>query len=91
MKKSGHTKTRQIVNRLARIEGHVAAIRAMVLQERPCPDVLTQLAAIRAAVDQVSRLVLGDHLAHCVVDAARRGDARRTLADLETALQRFIR
>ncbi len=91
MKKSGHTKTRQIVNRLARIEGHVAAIRTMVLQERPCPDVLTQLAAIRAAVDQVSRLVLGDHLAHCVVDAARRGDARRTLADLETALQRFIR
>ena len=89
--KSRHTKTRQIVNRLARVEGHVAAIRAMVAEGRSCPDVLTQLAAVRAALDQVSRLVLGDHLAHCVVDAARRGDARRTLADLETALRRFIR
>lgn len=91
MQTSRHTKTRQIVNRLARIEGHVSAVREMLLQDRPCPDVLTQLAAIRAALDQVSRLVLGDHLAHCVVDAARRGDARRTLADLQAALDRFIR
>ncbi len=91
MKKSPHTKTRQIANRLARIEGHVAAVRAMVEEGRPCPDVLTQLAAVRAALDQVGRLVLSDHLAHCVVDAARRGDARRTLADLEAALERYFR
>ncbi len=90
MKPSGHTKTRQIANRLARIEGHTAAIRTMVMQGRPCPDVLTQLAAVRAALDQVGRLVLEDHVAHCVVEAARRGEARRTLADLTTALQRFI-
>lgn len=90
MKRSGHTKTRQIVNRLARIEGHVSAVRDMVLQDRPCPDVLTQLAAIRAALDQVGRLVLGDHLTHCVVEAAQRGNARRTLADLNAALDRFI-
>ncbi len=91
MKKAGHTKTRQVVNRLARIEGHVAGLRAMVEQGRSCPEVLTQIAAVRAALDQVGRLVLEDHLTHCVVDAAKRGDARRTLADLETALQRFIR
>lgn len=91
MKKSAHTKTRHVVNRLARIEGHVAAVRHMVAQGRPCPDVLTQLAAVRAALDRVARLVLGDHLAHCVADAARRGDARRTLADLQAALDRFIR
>jgi DNA-binding FrmR family transcriptional regulator len=91
MRQSVHTKTRRIVNRLARIEGHVAAVRTMVTQGRPCPDVLTQVAAVRAALDQVGRLVLEDHLAHCVVDAARRGDARRTMADLQTALRRFIR
>lgn len=91
MKKSLHTQTRQIANRLARIEGHVAAIRSMVLEDRPCPDVLTQLAAVRAALDEVGRLVLGDHLIHCVVDAARRGDARRNLGDLKTALERFMR
>lgn len=91
MKTSEHTETRQIANRLARIEEHVMAIRTMVLDDRPCPDVLTQLAAVRAALDQVARLVLGDHLAHCVVDAARRGDARRTLADLQAALDRFMR
>ncbi len=91
MKKSPHVKSRQIVNRLARIEGHVAAVRSMVLHGRPCPDVLTQLAAVRSALDQVGRLVLEDHLAHCVAEAARRGDARRTLAELNAALQRFIR
>lgn len=91
MGQSLHTKTRQIVNRLARIEGHVAAVRTMVEEGRPCPDVLTQVAAVRAALDQVARRVLEDHLAHCVMDAARRGDARRTLADLNVALQRFIR
>ncbi len=91
MKKSAHTKTRQIEVRLARIEGHVAAVRTMVAQGRPCPDVLTQIAAVRAALDQVGRLVLEDHVAHCVVEAARQGDPRRTLADLNAALQRFIR
>ncbi len=91
MKRSTHTKTRRIVNRLARIEGHVAAVRAMVEDGRPCPDVLTQIAALRGGLDQVGRLVLEDHLTHCVVDAARRGDARRTMADLQTALRRFIR
>ncbi len=91
MKVSRHTKTRQIVNRLARIEGHVTAIRTMVDEGRPCPDVLTQLAAVRSALDQVGRLVLGDHLAHCVVQAARQGNARQTLAELDAALQRFIR
>ncbi len=91
MKRPVHTKTRQIVNRLARIQGHVAGVQAMVTQGRPCPDVLTQLAAVRAALDQVGRLVLEDHLAHCVVEAARRGDAHRTLANLNVALRRFIR
>ena len=80
-----------VVNRLARIEGHVGAIRTMVLEGRSCPDVLTQLAAVRSAVDQVGRIVLSDHLAHCVVDAARRGTARRTLAELEAALERYIK
>ncbi len=87
----GHAKTRHVVNRLARIEGHVGAIRTMVLEGRSCPDVLTQLAAVRAALDQVGRVVLSDHLAHCVADAARRGSARRTLAELDAALQRYLR
>ncbi len=91
MKPQTHTKTRQVVNRLARIEGHVGAIRTMVLEGRSCPDVLTQLAAVRSALDQVGRIVLSDHLAHCVVDAARRGTARRTLAELEAALERYIK
>ncbi len=86
-----HAKTRQVVNRLARIEGHVGAIRTMVSEGRSCPDVLTQLAAVRSALDQVGRIVLSDHVAHCVVDAARRGNPRRTLAELEAALQRFMK
>jgi len=91
MTPSVHTKTRRIINRLARIEGHVAAVRTMLEEGRSCPDVLTQIAALRAALDQVARLVLEDHLAHCVIDAARRGNPRRRLADLNAALQCFLR
>lgn len=55
MKPHQHTKTRHVVKRLARIEGHVGAIRTMVLEGRSCPEVLTQLAAVRGALEQVER------------------------------------
>lgn len=85
-----HTKTKQITNRLARLEGHVRAIRNMVSEGRPCPEVLIQVAAARAALDQAARVLLEDHLEHCVIEAHNRGNVTSAVRELKDALDRFI-
>jgi DNA-binding FrmR family transcriptional regulator len=85
-----HTKVKQVVNRLARVEGHVRSIRAMVADGRPCPEVLMQIAAARSALDQAARVLLADHLEHCVVEAHTKGKVGAALRDLNEALDRFI-
>lgn len=85
-----HAYTGEVVDRLSRIEGHVAGIRRMVLSGRPCPEILTQLAAVRAAVDAVTRLVLEDHMEHCLLQ----GDGeslRAAVRDLKEALASYLR
>ena len=80
----------KIVNRLSRIEGHMRSIREMVASGRDCSEVLTQIAAVRAALDQAGRAVLEDHLEHCVADALRNGRGQEAVDDLKAALKRFI-
>jgi len=87
---SEHKHTRQIVSRLARIEGHVGAVKRMVEEGRACPEVLVQIAAVRSALDKAAKLLLADHMEHCVLDSLKGGDAERHLADLHEALERFI-
>ncbi|XFA74269.1 metal-sensing transcriptional repressor [Thermosynechococcaceae cyanobacterium Okahandja] len=80
---------RAIVNRLARIEGHVRGIKTMVQESRPCPEVLIQIAAVRGALDRVARLILDEHLNECVTRAAQEGRIDQELAELKAALDRF--
>lgn len=85
-----HKHTKEVVARLARIEGHVRAVKGMVEQGRACPDVLIQLAAIRAAVEQTSKVVLSDHVESCLRGAAATGAADQEWESLKQALDRFI-
>ncbi len=85
-----HQQTRSVLNRLARTEGHVRAVRRMVEEGRDCADVLIQLAAIRAAVDRVARLVLEDHVESCLRQAVSNGTPDDEWESLKTALDRFI-
>ena len=86
-----HQHTDSVARRLARAEGHLAAVRRMVQEGRDCPDILIQLAAVRAALDATARLVLADHMESCVRDAAHNGNADQAWADLHKALESFIR
>ena len=72
--------------RLARIEGQVRGIAGMVEDERYCIDILTQIAAVRAALDGVALKVLEDHVAHCV----REGGEEKA-AEVTAAIERLIR
>ncbi|MGB7247376.1 MAG: metal-sensitive transcriptional regulator [Phormidesmis sp.] len=81
---------KRIVNRLSRIEGHVRGIKSMVQEDRPCPDVLTQIAAVRGALDGVARFVLDEHLSECITRAADEGSIEAEVKALKAALDRFI-
>ena len=88
--RSHHAQRKQVVNRLARIEGHVRAIKRMAEEERACTDLLVQLAAVGSAVEQVSRIVLADHVESCLRGAAASGAADEEWTSLKEALDRFI-
>ena len=65
----------QLLRRLARIEGQVRGVARMIERDEDCVDILQQTAALRAAVDSVSMLLMEDHVQGCVNSAVERGDA----------------
>lgn len=79
-----------LLNRLSRIEGQLRGIRAMVEREAYCPDILTQAAAVSAAVNAFSRELLANHIRTCVVDDVRQG-REDTVDELLQTLQRFMK
>ena len=88
-----HDSKRALSRRLKRIEGQVRGIEKMVDEDRYCIDVLTQISAIQSGLKAVALELLDDHMAHCVVDAARaRGDEQEIkLAEVRDAIGRLIR
>ena len=64
----------KLLNRLSRIEGQVRGIARMVEEERYCIDILTQVQAVRAALNRVESEMLKDHLSHCIEAAIAGGD-----------------
>lgn len=78
------TKT-SVMKRLNRVEGQVRGLSRMVDDDRYCIDIVTQIAAVRAALRKIEESVLADHVAHCVEQAIRSGDPddqRRKVAEL---------
>ncbi|HYZ76797.1 MAG TPA: metal-sensitive transcriptional regulator [Gaiellaceae bacterium] len=83
-----------LVKRLHRIEGQVRGIERMIVEERYCIDVLTQIAAANTALEALALEILGDHVSHCVAGALASGDqaeAETKTRELLEAVQRFAR
>jgi DNA-binding FrmR family transcriptional regulator len=87
---SMHKKREDVIKRLARIEGHVRGVRRMVEEGKSCPEVLLQLAAVRAALSRVGRMVFEDHVETCVSKAIKEGAGESAVAELKEALARFL-
>jgi DNA-binding FrmR family transcriptional regulator len=85
-----HTQTKAVLNRLARIIGHLESIRRMVEEGRDCSEVLVQLAAVKSAVNGAGRVIVKDHLEHCIVAAIERQD-HAALEDLYKAIEQFMK
>jgi DNA-binding FrmR family transcriptional regulator len=80
--------------RLSRIEGQVRGLAKMVDEDRYCIDIVTQIAAVRAALRRAEEEILRDHVAHCVEDAIVSGDKadqRRKIAELMDVVGRAER
>jgi CsoR family transcriptional regulator, copper-sensing transcriptional repressor len=89
------TEVRQeATGRLNRIGGQVRGLQRMIDEGRYCPDILTQLASVHAALRGVGKLLMRNHLQHCVTDALRSGDAiaaERTYDEVMDLMYRHVR
>ena len=85
-----HENTKAVLNRMARIIGHMESIRRMVEDGRDCSEVLVQIAAVKAAINNVGKVILQDHIRHCIVDAVEEGD-EQALEDLCAAMDKFMK
>jgi len=63
----------------------------MVQEDRPCPDVLVQLAAVRGGINRVSRIILDEHLNECIARAAHEGNMAEEIDALKLALDQFLK
>ena len=82
-----HAQTKAVINRLARAIGHLESVKRMVEEGRDCTEVLVQLAAVRSALNSTAKIILKDHIEHCISGAE--GDAR-ALEELNEAIDKFI-
>lgn len=80
----------EIVKRLKRIEGQVRGIQKMIEEDKYCADILTQVAAVRSAVNKVGGMVLEHHSKTCMSNAFKSGEGEKAVEDLINSVQRFL-
>jgi CsoR family transcriptional regulator, copper-sensing transcriptional repressor len=83
--------TQDLLSRLAKIEGHMRAIRQMIEANRSCPEVLLQIAAVRSALNKVAKILLKEYAQQNLIDATRSGNLEEEIAHLRSALDSLIR
>ena len=90
----GHTHSpehiKRVSNRLARAIGHLESVKKMVEEGRDCSEVLVQLAAVRSAINNTGKVILKDHLEHCITDALEARD-RTAIDELNRAIEQFVK
>ena len=84
-----HENQKAVINRLARAIGHLEKVKRMVQEGCDCSEVLVQLAAVRSALDNTGKVILQDHIRHCMVDAVAAGD-EEAIDDLCQAINKFM-
>ena len=82
--------TREVSNRLARAIGHLQKVKQMVENDEDCSEVLIQLAAVKSAINNTGKVILKDHMNHCIVHAVEDGDTE-ALNELSAAIDKFMK
>ncbi|WP_372994370.1 metal-sensing transcriptional repressor [Lutispora sp.] len=90
MHEHNHPQQKQVINRMSRIIGHAEAVKRMIEEGKDCSEILIQIAAVRSALNNVGKLILEDHINHCVLEAIENKD-KEPLEKLNAAIDKFIR
>jgi len=85
-----HKQRKNAHDRLVRAEGHLHGIIKMIDEEKECPDILIQIAAVKAALEKTGAIILEDHLEHCLIEAVKSGDVEPQLDELKAALRKLL-
>ncbi len=85
-----HAHTKAVLNRMSRAIGHMESIKRMIEDGRDCAEVLIQLSAVKSAINNTGKIILQDHIEHCIVDAVEHGD-KEAIKELEVAIDRFVK
>lgn len=80
---------KSIDNRLAAIEGHVRAVRQMLTEDKECEEILLQISAIEGSLSKLGKIILKEHLNHCVKEGIERGDVD-ILKRFNTVLDKYL-
>lgn len=87
MEKHEHTKA--VLNRISRAIGHMNAVKKMIEEGRDCSEVLIQLSAIRSEITNTGKVILKDHIDHCIVEAVKDND-EEVMEKLKGAIDKLI-
>lgn len=87
--KHQHKNTKAVLNRMSRAIGHFQSVKKMVEDARDCSDILIQLSAVKAEVENISKVILKEHIEHCIVNAVREND-EETIIKLENAIDKLL-
>ena len=85
-----HRKSEDVLKRLARVEGHVRGIAKMVQEDKDCPAILLQIAAVQSALNKISQIMIEDHIETCVAKAIKEGRGEAAVQELKEAIARLI-
>ena len=89
MEQHTHERTKAVLNRMSRAIGHMNAVKKMIDDGRDCSDVLIQLSAIKSEITGVSKVILKDHIDHCIVDAVKDND-EDAIENLKGAIDKLL-
>lgn len=85
-----HENTKAVLNRLSKIIGHLESVKTMVESGRDCSEVLIQLSAVKSAINNTGKVILKDHIEHCIVHAIEDGD-HEMIEELNDAIDKFVK
>ena len=77
------------VRRLSRIIGHLQKVKDMVENDEDCADILVQLSAVNSAVRSLGKVIINEHITHCLIHAMEDGDSH-SIEDFQKAIERFL-
>lgn len=89
MNDHNHPQKKEVITRMAKIVGHTQSIKKMCEEGRECTEILNQIAAVRSALNSVGKVILKDHMNHCILDAYKNGD-EQAMIELNKTIDKLL-